>query len=976
MQSPLLKAHRTMSSVMSEPSRSDRVHRQIIDSLDEVVFQLDTQGVWTFLNPAWTALTGYRPEESVGHSFLDSVHPKDREAHQQLFQEVLKQPPARQRFEGRYLSRDGGERWVEMVARPLRGEDGSVQGLCGTLTDVSERRRTHDALSQRERYLGALVEMQQRLLVAQQGEESYKGVLGPIGQATGASRVYVFILHRDEAGKVLVSQRAEWCAPGISPEIDNPSLQNLPMEPAFSRWVEQLSRGEKIAALVKDLPDAERALLEQQDVKSVLVLPLRVNDVLAGFIGFDNCVEARPWAQLEVDLLSAAAGAISLELEHRQFESALRERETRYRQLAENASDIQYRYRLENPRSFLFVSRVVSDRLGYSPEEHYADPELWHKRIHPGDLPALTQLLESPQSVSNKPVVLRFTCRDGRTRWLEHTVAPVLNGNGRPVSVEGIARDITDRREVEEALKMSEASFRILLEGVTDAAAIQRDGRIVYANMALVTTLGFDRPDQLVGRALMRFVEDDLEEVPGPPPDPSGIKGMITGERRLVRRDGKTRVAELVSLPLLFDGAPAVVSIARDVTEQRQLQARLTLADRLASVGTLAAGIAHEINNPLAFVISNLSFLSEEMRRSQLSLEGSQSSNAASGTGPKLRQRAELDLAEWQEVLSEAYEGAERVRQIVRQLKTFSRPDEERLSPVDIHQVLDSVVMMAANEIRHRAQLHRDYASVPMVMANEGRLCQVFLNLVVNAAQAIPEGDAQRHSIRLVTRRLDPGRVLIEVQDSGSGIPREALGRIFDPFFTTKPVGVGTGLGLSICHGIITNLGGEISADSEMGKGSTFRVILPSLEPRTRTRAHAALPAAQPATQRKGRVLVVDDEPGVGKVLRRILKEHEVEVASGGRQALERLQREPDFFDAVLCDVMMPDLGGKDLYEAVRRTQSGLERRFIFVSGGAFTTNAREFLEAIPNPKLEKPFNEPALRQIVQDLVSRGPSSR
>ena len=130
-----------------------------------------------------------------------------------------------------------------------------------------------------------------------------------------------------------------------------------------------------------------------------------------------------------------------------------------------------------------------------------------------------------------------------------------------------------------------------------------------------------------------------------------------------------------------------------------------------------------------------------------------------------------------------------------------------------------------------------------------------------------------------------------------------------------------------------------------------------------------------PLTSRRGRVLVVDDEPGVGKVLRRILKEHEVEVAAGGRQALERLQQEPDSFDAVLCDVMMPDLGGKDLYEAVRRTHSGLERRFIFVSGGAFTANAREFLETIPNPKLEKPFNEPALRQIVQELVSRGPSS-
>jgi two-component system cell cycle sensor histidine kinase/response regulator CckA len=963
-----------MSPATSESSPSERLYRRIIDGLKEVVFQTDLQGRWTFLNPAWTELTGLPVEECLGRSPLEFVHPEDRQRCQEAFQPLLERKTDSFRHEVRYLKRDGSYLWVEAFARVLLGNDGSLQGTGGTITDVSERRRTSDALSRRERYLSALVEMQQRLLASQQEDNPYKDVLEPVGRASSASRVYVFELHRSASGQLLMSQRAEWCAPGVRPEIDNPQLQGLPVEPDFKRWGELLSRGEVVSGLVKNFPAGEQAILEPQGILSVLVLPLRINDTWAGFIGFDNCVEEREWDRLEVDLLSAAAGAISLELEHRQSESALREREMRYRQLAENASDIQYRYRLE-PRSFLYVSRVVGDRLGYDPEEHYSNPELWRQIVHPGDLPALNQLLESPHQLGSKPVVLRFHARNGKTRWLEHTVAPVLDAVGNPVMVEGIARDITERREVEEALKLSEASFRILLEGVPDAAAIQRDGRIVYANMALVSALGFDRPEQLVGRSLSHFIEDDVEAVPGPPPDPSGIKGMVTGERRLVRRDGKTRVAELVSLPLLFDGAPAVVSIARDVTEQRQFQARLTLADRLASVGTLAAGIAHEINNPLAFVISNLSFLSEEMRRSQLSLEASGASGPLAPGAPRIRSRAEMDLVEWQEVLSEAYEGAERVRQIVRQLKTFSRPDEERLSPVDVHQVLDSVVMMAANEIRHRAQLHKDFGAVPMVMANESRLSQVFLNLVVNAAQAIPEGDAHHNTVRLVTRRLDPGRVLIEVQDSGSGIPREALGRIFDPFFTTKPVGVGTGLGLSICHGIITNLGGEITVESEMGKGTTFKVVLPSLEPRARPRPQGMLTPAPLNMQRRGRVLVVDDEPGVGKVLRRILKEHEVEVAAGGRQALERLQREPDHFDAVLCDVMMPDLGGKDLYEAVRRTHSGLERRFIFVSGGAFTTNAREFLEAIPNPKLEKPFNEPVLRQIVQELVSRGRSS-
>jgi PAS domain S-box-containing protein len=963
-----------MSPATPASSPNERLYRQIIDGLKEVIFQMDPQGRWAFLNPAWTELTGFPLEESLGRPALEFVHPEDRQRFQESLQPLAEQRTTHSRQEVRWLKRDGSPLWVEVFAQPLLGEDGGVQSLGGTLTDVSGRRHMNDALARRERYLRALVEMQQRLLAAQHEADLYKDVLEPIGKAAGASRVYFFEVFRGESGQQLMSQRAEWCAPGVKPVSGNARVQPIPVEPDFKRWGELLSRGEVVSGPLKNFPSVERAILEPQGILSLLVLPVHVNRAWAGFIGFDNCVDEREWDQLEVSLLSAAAGAISLELEHRRSESALRERETRYRQLAENASDIQYRYRLENPRAFLYVSRVVSDRLGYTPEEHYENPELWRQLVHPGDLPVLTQLLETPHQIGNKPVVLRFTSKKGRTRWLEHTVAPVLDSSGRPVVVEGIARDITERREVEEQLKMSEASFRILLEGVPDAAVIQRDGRIVYANMALVSALGFDRPDQLVGRAMAQFIEDDMEEVPGPPPDPSGIKGMITGERRLVRRDGKTRVAEVVSLPLLFDGAPAVVSIARDVTEPRQLQQRLRLNDRLASVGTLAAGIAHEINNPLAFVISNLSFLSEEMRRSQLSLETSGSSGVHSPGAPRQRTRAEQELVEWQEVLSEAYEGAERVRQIVRQLRMFSRPDEDRLSPVDVHQVLESVVMVAANEIRHRALLHKDFSPVPQVMANEGKLSQVFLNLVLNAAQAIPEGQAHNNSIRLITRRLDMGRVQIEVQDTGSGIPPESLGRIFDPFFTTRRVGEGTGLGLSICHGIITNLGGEITVESQMGKGTTFRVILPSLEPRTRPRTPGQ-PTPIHIPNRRGRVLVVDDEPGVGKVLRRILKEHEVEVAAGGRQALERLQQEPDHFDAVLCDVMMPDLGGKDLYEAVRRTHSGLERRFIFVSGGAFTANAREFLETIPNPKLEKPFNEPALRQIVQELVSRGPSS-
>ena len=932
---------------------NERRFRQVLDTLQEVVFQTDLERTWVFLNPAWTEVTGFSVEESLGRSAFDFIHTDDQARTLEVCQSLLTGERESVQHEVRYLTRDGGFRWVEVFARVTQDEDGTLIGMAGSLNDITERKRADDALARRERYLTALVDMQQRLLSVPEGGDLYGPALAPLGHASGASRVYVFETHTNAQGALVCSQRAEWCGPGVTAELDNPLLQELPMRPGLERWVPLLERGEVVTGRVATFPACERDILAPQGILTLLVLPLRVQGRLVGFVGFDNCYEAREWDRLEVDLLSAASGAISVSLERRESERALREHEHRFRQLAENASDVLYLYRCAPPRGFGYVSRVVHAKLGLGPEAHYADPELWYRLVHPEDRPALEQLLESPRTSDGVPVVLRFLHPDGRTLWLEHVVAPVTDTNGKVVAVEGLARDITERRQVEEALKRSEASLRALMEGFPDAAAIERDGHIVYANAVLVTTLGFQSAEELVGRRLSEFLSD----VPGTGPTPAGTNAApLTSERRLVLRDGRTRVVELASLPLRFDGQPAVVSIARDVTEQRQLQARLTLADRLASVGTLAAGIAHEINNPLAFVVSNLGFLSDEFRHH---LQPS----AGRGVRPP-------DVAEWQEVLGEACEGAERVRQIVRQLKTFSRPDEERMTPVDLHAVLDSVVMMAANEIRHRARLRRDYGTVPQVMANEGRLCQVFLNLVVNAAQAIPEGSAHDHEVVLTTR-LEGGRVVVEVRDTGSGIAPEVLGRIFDPFFTTKPVGVGTGLGLSICHGIITGMGGDISVDSTVGKGSAFRVLLPAPVPASTSRPSAATTPDAPVTPR-GRVLVVDDEPAVGRVLQRLLRGHDVEVATSGRQALERMGQTPGF-DAVLCDVMMPDLAGRDVYEATRRAHPGMERRFIFVSGGAFTVGAREFLSQIPNPVLEKPFDEARVRGAVEALVRHGP---
>lgn len=372
--------------------------------------------------------------------------------------------------------------------------------------------------------------------------------------------------------------------------------------------------------------------------------------------------------------------------------------------------------------------------------------------------------------------------------------------------------------------------------------------------------------------------------------------------------------------------------------ERRAMQEQLVISERMASLGTLAAGVAHEINNPLAVVLANLDF----------ALDG-------------------LVDPERAVALREAREAADRVRLIVRDLKILSRPAEDERGPVDVRLVLDATIRMARNEIRHRAELVRVDAEVPLVDGSEARLGQVFLNLIMNAAQAIPVGSARSHTIRVATSTDARGNAVVEVSDTGTGIEEAHRARVFEPFFTTKPVGVGTGLGLSICHRIVTALGGTLTFVSAPGEGTTFRTTLPAARLDGASAAPASVPVA-PALPSRGRVLVVDDEPALGRLVARMLEsEHDVTVVARARDALTWLDGET--FDVVLCDLMMPEMTGMDLVEHLRAHAPALADRVVLMTGGAFTERAREFLAAAPNLRLEKPFDAAAARALVRTYV-------
>jgi ligand-binding sensor domain-containing protein/signal transduction histidine kinase/CheY-like chemotaxis protein len=390
----------------------------------------------------------------------------------------------------------------------------------------------------------------------------------------------------------------------------------------------------------------------------------------------------------------------------------------------------------------------------------------------------------------------------------------------------------------------------------------------------------------------------------------------------------------------------------------RATQAQLIQAGKMAAVGTLAAGVGHEINNPLSYIVSNVEHACEEAGSLVRRLEDAPL---------EVRER----LREIEQVLREALMGADRVRRIVRDLKTFSRQDEDTRGAVDLRAVMDSAAKLAAGELRPRAQLVRDYAAdVPPVDGNEPRLAQVFLNLIINAAQALPEGRPEQNEVRLVLRRAGDGLVAAEVRDTGAGIPPEVVGRIFDPFFTTKPVGVGTGLGLALCQAFITSMQGRIEVESQVGRGTVFRVTLPVAQGVV-VRAARVVESKEEASMR-GRVLVVDDDPLVSSALRRTLsREHDVEVVVSSRRALEMLSSPEGSYDVILCDLMMPEMTGMELHAQLEAAVPETARRMVFVTGGAYTPAAMSFLERVPNPRLEKPFEPEKLRERVREWVAK-----
>ena len=560
-------------------------------------------------------------------------------------------------------------------------------------------------------------------------------------------------------------------------------------------------------------------------------------------------------------------------------------------------------------------------------------------------------------------------------RWLNVYAVPEFRDHEeKPYRVFTTFEDNTDLLRARQEVRRERDRARLYIDmAKVILMVLNLEGTVLLINKEGCRVLGYEEREIIGKNWFDNFVPARVrEEIL--PLSRSLVGGDIEThahhENTVLTRGGEERLVAWNNTVLRDEKGEitGLLSSGEDITEKRaaeeernKLQASLAQSDRLASMGMLAAGVAHEINNPLSYVLYNIESLTkalprqgDSLRRHRQALEkhlGPETLKELAGEGGNAPNPMLIDDMCTQ--LDSTLSGALKIRDIVKGLGTFSRVEDAQPMPVNVTKVIEAASSMAQNEIKYRARLVKDLGKVPAVLASEGRLSQVVLNLLINAAHAIEEGDAENNEIRIRTWS-DGKEAFIEIKDTGVGIAPEDQKKLFEPFYTTKEIGMGSGLGLAISRNIVEGFGGRIEVQSAVGKGSRFAVSLPVLKVEAAKTPESSTNSDNPQEVR-GRILLVDDEAPLRLAMTRMLRGHEV-IAAGGEEALEILKRD-QAFDIIICDMMMPRVTGMDLHQWLASVNPHLAEQLIFITGGAFTPNARKYLNATDNLRLEKPFD-------------------
>jgi len=472
---------------------------------------------------------------------------------------------------------------------------------------------------------------------------------------------------------------------------------------------------------------------------------------------------------------------------------------------------------IDQPKEILFVNQSLIRMLGFENEWEFVGRSPFDfiaSRFHSSIQKRIVNIYEL--GGHNSLLEYEWIKKDGSTLAVEGSSISIIYEGKEAVLA--VVRDITERKAAQEAQRKADENFHTILNEMPDGVVVVDQGKVLFTNPSLVHMLGYGSPEELHGRPMFDYINSD---------DHSLVREMVDraghGEQnpamllKMIGKDGKPVEVESTSFSIQFNGKPAFIAVIRNLTLQKNIQGKMAVNNKLATMGVLTAGIIHEINNPLNIILSNMIFLAENYGdlKSQMNEKGF------------LDEKCSKLFKEIGEELSDTTQGGERIQDIVRGLKAFSRSGEGEVVEVDLNKTVESAIHMTSYEIKDRAGLIKDLApGLPLLTLNPGKLQQVFVNLLINASQAFEEDKPSKNLITVRTG-LRGEMLFVEISDTGKGITENNLQKIFEPFFTTKPIGVGTGLGLPICREILRRYQGTLEVQSQVGNGTTFTVNLP-----------------------------------------------------------------------------------------------------------------------------------------------------
>jgi PAS domain S-box-containing protein len=729
--------------------KSEERYRQFAENAGEAIFVVQ-DGVIKFMNPRGAELSGYSIDEMVSSPFVKFIHPNDSDMVFDRYARRLKGEPVPQIYDFRIIRKDGDIRWGELNAVPISWED--RPGVLCFMNDITERKKTEEALRQsEERYRTILEEM---------GDGYFETDLA--GNITFVNDAMIRRLGYSKEELIGMNYRA------LRPKEE--------VKAVFEAYNRMYKTGEPLRDFFTEIicKDGSHIFAETS------AFPIRnERGEIIGFRGTRRDITERKKA-----------------------EEALRQSEERYRTMLEEMEEGYYEVDLAG--IFTFVNDAMSRILGYSRDELIG---MNYKVYTPKEdikpiFQAYNRVYRTGEPLKWYPMA-EFR-KDGTLILAEDSVFPLRNEKGEVIGFRGVSRDVTERKKTEEALRQSEERYRAILEEMEDSYfEVDLGGHLTFINSAGCRHLGYSM-EELIGKRMSYkgfTAEDHIKSVfrifnevyrTGVP-----NKGF---HWKIIRKDGSAGFIDSSVSPLRNDKGEIIgfSGVGRDVTERTKMEEQLILTDRLASVGQLAAGIAHELNNPLTGVIGFSDLLLER------------------------------DLpADVKEDLETVNQEAKRAVNIVKGLLAFAREQRTEKSLVNINTIIQGVLQIRSYEQRvSNIEVDARFASaLPLVMGNGVQLQQVFINIIVNAEQVMLEAHG-KGKLTIATEQVGD-IVRASITDDGPGISPADMKQLFTPFFTTREVGKGTGLGLSICHGIVTEHGGKLHAESEPGKGATFVVELP-----------------------------------------------------------------------------------------------------------------------------------------------------